>query len=72
MERRYPSPLAFYAAVLKGSPQRTLANLFVAWLQGPEGKPSFLIITMTAQWLTSRLLVSTCRASFMVGPDWPY
>jgi molybdate/tungstate transport system substrate-binding protein len=33
-----PSPLVFYAAVLKDAPQPTLAARFVAWLRGPEAR----------------------------------
>jgi molybdate/tungstate transport system substrate-binding protein len=33
-----PSPLVFYAAVLKDAPQPKLATRFVAWLRGPEGR----------------------------------
>jgi molybdate/tungstate transport system substrate-binding protein len=33
-----PSPLVFYAAVLKDAPQPKLAERFVAWLQGPEAR----------------------------------
>jgi molybdate/tungstate transport system substrate-binding protein len=34
----HPSPLVFYAAVLKDAPQPELANRFVVWLQGPSAK----------------------------------
>jgi molybdate/tungstate transport system substrate-binding protein len=37
----HPSPLVFYAAVLKDAPQPELANRFLAWLQGPEAKAIF-------------------------------
>lgn len=40
-KRLHPSPLVFYAAVLKDAPQRELANRFLAWLQGPEAKAIF-------------------------------
>jgi molybdate/tungstate transport system substrate-binding protein len=33
-----PSPLVFYAAVLKDAPQPKLAGRFVAWMQGPEAR----------------------------------
>jgi len=33
-----PSPLVFYAAVLKHTPQPKLASRFVAWLQGSEAR----------------------------------
>jgi molybdate/tungstate transport system substrate-binding protein len=33
-----PSPLVFYAAVLKDAPQPKLAVRFVAWLQSPEAR----------------------------------
>jgi molybdate/tungstate transport system substrate-binding protein len=33
-----PSPLVFYAAVLKDAPQPKLAGRFVAWLRGPEAR----------------------------------
>lgn len=33
-----PSPLVFYAAVLKDAPQPKMAERFVAWLQGPEAR----------------------------------
>jgi molybdate/tungstate transport system substrate-binding protein len=33
-----PSPLVFYAAVLKDAPQPKLAERFVAWLQGSEAR----------------------------------
>jgi molybdate/tungstate transport system substrate-binding protein len=33
-----PSPLVFYAAVLKDAPQPKLAARFVAWLRGPEAR----------------------------------
>jgi len=33
-----PSPLVFYAAVLKDAPQPKLADRFLAWLQGPEAR----------------------------------
>jgi molybdate/tungstate transport system substrate-binding protein len=36
-----PSPLVFYAAVLKAAPQPELANRFLDWLQGPEAKAIF-------------------------------
>ncbi|HVB80925.1 MAG TPA: extracellular solute-binding protein [Candidatus Binataceae bacterium] len=35
---RRPSPLVFYAAVLKDAPRPKLAERFVAWLQGPEAR----------------------------------
>ncbi|MBV9498615.1 MAG: substrate-binding domain-containing protein [Acidobacteriaceae bacterium] len=37
----HPSPLIFYAAVLKDAPQPALANRFLTWLQGPEAKAVF-------------------------------
>ena len=37
----HPSPLVFYAAVLKDAPQPELADKFLAWLQGPEAKAIF-------------------------------
>jgi molybdate/tungstate transport system substrate-binding protein len=37
----HPSPLVFYAAVLKDAPQPELANRFLAWLQSPEAKRIF-------------------------------
>ena len=37
----HPSPLVFYAAVLKDAPQPELANRFVAWLQGAEAHDIF-------------------------------
>lgn len=37
----HPSPLVFYAAVLKDAPQPELANRFLAWLQGPSAKAIF-------------------------------
>jgi molybdate/tungstate transport system substrate-binding protein len=37
----HPSPLVFYAAVLKDAPQPELANRFLAWLQGLEAKAIF-------------------------------
>jgi molybdate/tungstate transport system substrate-binding protein len=33
-----PSPLVFYAAVLKDAPQTKLAVRFVVWLQSPEAR----------------------------------
>ena len=33
-----PSPLVFYAAVLKDAPQPKLAERFVAWLQSPQAR----------------------------------
>ena len=38
---RRPSPLVFYAAVLKDAPQPKLAARFVAWLRGPEPRKIF-------------------------------
>jgi molybdate/tungstate transport system substrate-binding protein len=37
----HPSPLVFYAAVLKDAPQPQLANRFLAWLQGSEAHGIF-------------------------------
>ncbi|MBV8774239.1 MAG: extracellular solute-binding protein, partial [Deltaproteobacteria bacterium] len=37
----HPSPLVFYAAVLKDAPQPELATRFITWLQGPEAKAIF-------------------------------
>ena len=37
----HPSPLVFYAAVLKDAPQRELANRFLVWLRGPKAKAIF-------------------------------
>jgi molybdate/tungstate transport system substrate-binding protein len=37
----HPSPLVFYAAVLKDAPQPELANRFLSWLQGPQAKAIF-------------------------------
>jgi molybdate/tungstate transport system substrate-binding protein len=37
----HPSPLVFYAAVLKDAPQPELANRFMDWLQGLEAKAIF-------------------------------
>ena len=37
----HPSPLVFYAAVLKDAPQRELANRFLIWLRGPKAKAIF-------------------------------
>lgn len=37
----HPSPLVFYAAVLKDAPQPELANRFLAWLQSPTAKAIF-------------------------------
>jgi molybdate/tungstate transport system substrate-binding protein len=37
----HPSPLVFYAAVLKDAPQPELANRFLAWLQGSKAKAIF-------------------------------
>ena len=37
----HPSPLVFYAAVLKDAPQAELANRFVTWLQGPDARAIF-------------------------------
>ncbi len=34
----HPSPLVFYAAVIKDGPQPELADRFVAWLQGSEAR----------------------------------
>jgi len=34
----HPSPLVFYAAVIKAGPQPELAVRFVAWLQGSEAR----------------------------------
>jgi len=33
-----PSPLVFYAAILKDAPQPKLAGRFLAWLRGPEAR----------------------------------
>jgi molybdate/tungstate transport system substrate-binding protein len=37
----HPSPLVFYAAVLKDAPQPQLANRFLAWLQGSAAHEIF-------------------------------
>jgi molybdate/tungstate transport system substrate-binding protein len=37
----HPSPLVFYAAVLKAAPQPELSKRFLAWLQGPKAKAIF-------------------------------
>lgn len=37
----HPSPLVFYAAVLKDAPRPQLANRFLTWLQDPEAKAIF-------------------------------
>ena len=37
----HPSPLVFYAAVLKDAPQPELANRFLVWLRGPKAKAIF-------------------------------
>jgi molybdate/tungstate transport system substrate-binding protein len=37
-----PSPLVFYAAVLKDAPQPKLASRFVVWLQSPEARQILL------------------------------
>ena len=37
----HPSPLVFYAAILKDAPQSDLANRFIEWLQGPDAKAIF-------------------------------
>jgi molybdate/tungstate transport system substrate-binding protein len=37
----HPSPLVFYATVLKDAPQPELAPRFLAWLQGPDAKAIF-------------------------------
>jgi molybdate/tungstate transport system substrate-binding protein len=40
-KRLHPSPLVFYAAVLKAAPRPELAQRLVAWLQSPEAKAIF-------------------------------
>ena len=37
----HPSPLVFYAAVLRDGPQPKLAQRFLAWLQSPDAKAIF-------------------------------
>ena len=42
----HPSPLVFYAAVLKDAPQPELANRFLAWLQGSKAKSNLLPLSL--------------------------